>query len=56
MRRVSLSSWRVVDIPEVRYYDTITLKHKDTKQFLHSHVEKYPLRYPDGRISSQGEF
>jgi dolichyl-phosphate-mannose-protein mannosyltransferase len=40
---------------EVRYYDTITLKHKDTKQFLHSHPERYPLRYPDGRISSQGQ-
>ncbi|BEJ14723.1 hypothetical protein CspHIS471_0404900 [Cutaneotrichosporon sp. HIS471] len=40
---------------EVRYYDTITLMHKDTKQFLHSHPERYPLRYPDSRISSQGQ-
>ncbi|KAG9043252.1 hypothetical protein FS837_009835 [Tulasnella sp. UAMH 9824] len=40
---------------EIRYYDTITLKHKDTKVYLHSHEETYPLRYEDGRISSQGQ-
>ncbi|PPQ64780.1 hypothetical protein CVT24_007866 [Panaeolus cyanescens] len=40
---------------EVHYYDTITLKHKDTKAFLHSHIERYPLKYDDGRISSQGQ-
>jgi len=40
---------------EIHYYDTITLRHKDTKVFLHSHVERYPLTYPDGRISSQGQ-
>jgi len=40
--------------PELRYYDIITLRHKDTKVFLHSHPERYPLRYDDGRISSQG--
>jgi len=39
---------------EIHYYDTITFKHKDTKVFLHSHVERYPLTYDDGRISSQG--
>lgn len=39
---------------ELRYYDTITIKHKDTKVFLHSHPERYPLKYDDGRISSQG--
>ena len=39
---------------EIRFGDTITLKHKDTSVFLHSHSEKYPLRYEDGRISSQG--
>jgi dolichyl-phosphate-mannose-protein mannosyltransferase len=39
----------------MRYYDTITLQHKDTKQFLHSHPDKYPLRYPDQRVSSQGQ-
>ncbi|GBB86163.1 hypothetical protein RclHR1_01260034 [Rhizophagus clarus] len=40
---------------EIRFNDTITLKHKDTSVFLHSHFERYPLRYEDGRISSQGQ-
>ncbi|TFK73757.1 glycosyltransferase family 39 protein [Pluteus cervinus] len=40
---------------EIRYYDTINLRHKDTRVFLHSHVERYPLRYDDGRVSSQGQ-
>ncbi|CCO29054.1 dolichyl-phosphate-mannose-proteinmannosyltransferase [Rhizoctonia solani AG-1 IB] len=40
---------------EIRYYDTITMRHKDTKTFLHSHVDRYPMRYEDGRISSQGQ-
>ncbi|RAL09238.1 dolichyl-phosphate-mannose-protein mannosyltransferase [Aspergillus homomorphus CBS 101889] len=39
----------------IQYYDTITIRHKDTKVFLHSHLETYPLRYDDGRISSQGQ-
>jgi dolichyl-phosphate-mannose-protein mannosyltransferase len=40
---------------EVNFYDTITLKHKDTDLFLHSHTDRYPLRYEDGRVSSQGQ-
>ncbi|GBE86447.1 O-mannosyltransferase [Sparassis latifolia] len=40
---------------EIRYYDTVTIKHKDTRVFLHSHPEVYPLKYEDGRISSQGQ-
>jgi dolichyl-phosphate-mannose-protein mannosyltransferase len=40
---------------DIQYYDYITMRHKDTKVFLHSHLEKYPLRYDDGRISSQGQ-
>ncbi|EIM86638.1 glycosyltransferase family 39 protein [Stereum hirsutum FP-91666 SS1] len=40
---------------EIRYFDTVTIRHKDTKVFLHSHLEKYPLRYDDGRVSSQGQ-
>ena len=39
---------------ELRYYDTIAIRHKDTRVFLHSHVDRYPLKYEDGRISSQG--
>jgi dolichyl-phosphate-mannose-protein mannosyltransferase len=40
---------------DIEYFDTITIRHKDTKVFLHSHWEKYPLRYDDGRVSSQGQ-
>ncbi|KAI9934457.1 hypothetical protein ASPWEDRAFT_175186 [Aspergillus wentii DTO 134E9] len=39
----------------IEYYDAISMRHKDTKVLLHSHWEKYPLRYDDGRISSQGQ-
>ncbi|CDS82034.1 probable PMT4-dolichyl-phosphate-mannose--protein O-mannosyltransferase [Sporisorium scitamineum] len=40
---------------DIQYFDKITLMHKNTKAFLHSHVERYPLKYDDGRISSQGQ-
>ncbi|KAF9047103.1 glycosyltransferase family 39 protein [Hymenopellis radicata] len=40
---------------EIRYFDTVSMRHKDSKVFLHSHVERYPLKYDDGRISSQGQ-
>lgn len=40
---------------EVNYYDIITIKHKSTECLLHSHTYRYPLRYDDGRISSQGQ-
>jgi dolichyl-phosphate-mannose-protein mannosyltransferase len=39
----------------IEYFDSITLRHKETKVYLHSHTERYPLRYDDGRISSQGQ-
>jgi dolichyl-phosphate-mannose-protein mannosyltransferase len=39
----------------IDYYDTITIQHKETKAYLHSHDTKYPLRYDDGRVSSQGQ-
>jgi dolichyl-phosphate-mannose-protein mannosyltransferase len=39
----------------INYYDDITLRHKETKVYLHSHVDRYPLRYDDGRVSSQGQ-
>jgi dolichyl-phosphate-mannose-protein mannosyltransferase len=39
----------------IEYGDFITMKHKETRVYLHSHVDKYPLRYDDGRISSQGQ-
>ena len=40
---------------DINYYDSITMRHKETKTYLHSHLETYPLRYEDGRISSQGQ-
>ncbi|ODV87196.1 glycosyltransferase family 39 protein [[Candida] arabinofermentans NRRL YB-2248] len=40
---------------EVFFHDIITIKHKDTECLLHSHSFSYPLRYDDGRISSQGQ-
>lgn len=39
----------------IQYYDNINLMHKETKAYLHSHVDRYPLRYDDGRVSSQGQ-
>ncbi|KAL9085343.1 MAG: hypothetical protein Q9165_007634 [Trypethelium subeluteriae] len=39
----------------IEYFDVITMRHKETKVYLHSHTDKYPLRYEDGRISSQGQ-
>ncbi|UNI21167.1 Dolichyl-phosphate-mannose--protein mannosyltransferase [Purpureocillium takamizusanense] len=39
----------------VQYYDAITIRHKETKTYLHSHEDTYPLRYDDGRVSSQGQ-
>ena len=39
----------------INYHDTIAIKHKETKTYLHSHPDRYPLRYDDGRVSSQGQ-
>lgn len=39
----------------VNYYDTITIKNKMLGSLLHSHEAHYPLRYDDGRVSSQGQ-
>ncbi|KAG0647845.1 Dolichyl-phosphate-mannose-mannosyltransferase 4 [Hyphodiscus hymeniophilus] len=39
----------------IDYYDSIQIKHKETLGYLHSHPDKYPLRYDDGRVSSQGQ-
>lgn len=40
---------------EIHYGDRVTAKHRLTSAFLHSHTERYPLKYDDGRISSQGQ-
>lgn len=39
----------------MKYGDNITLLHKNLKVYLHSHTARYPLRYDDGRISTQGQ-
>jgi len=39
----------------IEYFDSIAMRHKETKVYLHSHTDRYPLRYDDGRISSQGQ-
>lgn len=39
----------------INYHDSVTIRHKETKSYLHSHDERYPLRYDDGRVSSQGQ-
>ncbi|CAL9733665.1 dolichyl-phosphate-mannose--protein mannosyltransferase 4 [Monosporozyma servazzii] len=39
----------------VNYYDIITIKNSDTKAYLHSHLANYPLRYEDGRVSTEGQ-
>ncbi|KAG4303691.1 hypothetical protein PCANB_000074 [Pneumocystis canis] len=40
---------------QVNYYDKILIMHKETDAYLHSCNARYPLRYDDGRISSQGQ-
>ncbi|EPQ27011.1 uncharacterized protein PFL1_05295 [Pseudozyma flocculosa PF-1] len=40
---------------EVHYYDRVNMMHKATRAYLHSHPERWPLKYDDGRISSQGQ-
>ncbi|KAI9258774.1 O-mannosyltransferase [Phascolomyces articulosus] len=40
---------------DIHYGDEIILHHPGTEVYLHSHTLKYPLRYDDGRISSQGQ-
>ena len=39
----------------IDFYDEVTIRHKETKAYLHSHPDRYPLRYDDGRVSSQGQ-
>lgn len=40
---------------ELHYFDAISLQHRGTNAYLHSHEHHYPLRYDDGRISSEGQ-
>lgn len=40
---------------QVNFHDVVLIKNKDTEAYLHSHPYNYPLRYEDGRVSSQGQ-
>jgi len=40
---------------EIRYNDTLLIQHRATKCYLHSHLHRYPSKYEDGRVSSQGQ-
>jgi dolichyl-phosphate-mannose-protein mannosyltransferase len=42
-------------IAAIPYFAEITVKHQETKSFLHSHKDTYPLKYEDGRVSSKGQ-
>lgn len=39
----------------INYFDIVTIKSKDTSAYLHSHLSYYPLRYEDGRVSTEGQ-
>jgi dolichyl-phosphate-mannose-protein mannosyltransferase len=40
---------------EIPINSHITIRNWNTKSYLHSHVHKYPLKYHDARVSSQGQ-
>ncbi|KAJ1730153.1 Dolichyl-phosphate-mannose--protein mannosyltransferase 4 [Coemansia biformis] len=40
---------------DVHYGDEIAIRHRDTGAYLESGAERYPLRYEDLRVSSQGQ-
>ncbi|KAJ2685275.1 Dolichyl-phosphate-mannose--protein mannosyltransferase 4 [Coemansia spiralis] len=40
---------------DVHYGDQIAIRHRETGAFLDSNIERYPLRYEDQRVSSQGQ-
>ncbi|ORY95667.1 Dolichyl-phosphate-mannose-protein mannosyltransferase-domain-containing protein [Syncephalastrum racemosum] len=39
---------------DIHFGDVINLQHDETEAYLESNENRYPLRYEDGRISSQG--
>lgn len=45
----------LVSTLELHAFDTITLRHRVTNAYLQAHAERYPLKYDDGRISSEGQ-
>ncbi|KAJ3336198.1 hypothetical protein HDU93_003464 [Gonapodya sp. JEL0774] len=53
--RRGLSTQGLIFAVAIPYGSNITLRHRDTSAFLHSHPDPYPLRYEDNRVSSQGQ-
>ncbi|KAJ1679428.1 Dolichyl-phosphate-mannose--protein mannosyltransferase 4 [Spiromyces aspiralis] len=43
------------DTPPISFGDAVTVQHVGTQAYLHSNPGRYPLRYEDGRVSSQGQ-
>ncbi|KAJ3125832.1 hypothetical protein HK101_005847, partial [Irineochytrium annulatum] len=39
----------------IPYKSKIALKHRESQVYLHSHADRYPMTYTDGRVSSQGQ-
>lgn len=39
----------------IPYSANVTFKSKAEKSYLHSHIDAYPLRYADDRVSSKGQ-
>jgi dolichyl-phosphate-mannose-protein mannosyltransferase len=39
----------------VPFNSVVTMRHKANRAFLHSHPDRYPLRYDDARVSSEGQ-
>jgi len=42
-------------ITAIKLRSNLVMKHGQLNAFLHSHKDRYPLRYDDGRVSSQGQ-
>lgn len=40
---------------DIHFYDTVSIQSVPLNIYLHSHPDRYPLQYPDGRISTQGQ-
>ncbi|KAI9224935.1 Dolichyl-phosphate-mannose-protein mannosyltransferase-domain-containing protein [Blastocladiella britannica] len=43
------------DAAIVLYGANVTMQHIETRKYLHSHLDRYPLEYEDKRISSAGQ-
>lgn len=48
-------SEHTIHTKNVNYHDIVTIHHKDTDTFLYSYDAVWPLRYEDGRVSSNSQ-